>query len=152
MLLARYDEVSRLLKGLDVGPLTTKDYGPAVFSPPFDCLCASSNLVDSLKRMFETQSLFHILTFPSLPRSLRLCSWPMPTFSKAYTQVTELSLSDRLETTFAASAFQPNKSYHGECCVGGREDGDRRLSTQNGLREMPPSAHGMKGLHRHVVT
>ena len=83
---------------------------------------------------------------------LRLCSWHMPTFSKAYTQVTELSLSDRLETTFAASNFQPNKSYRGECCVGGREDGDRRLSTQNGVREMPPSAHGMKGLHRHVVT
>ena len=66
VVLARYDDVSRFLKGLDVGPLTTKQHGPAVFSPPFDCLCASSNLVDSLKRIFMTQSLFDLLTFPSL--------------------------------------------------------------------------------------
>ena len=69
LILARYDDVSRHLKELDVSQIKQREHSLCAsnpFSPPYDCLCAAVALNDSIQRLFSVQCIFQGLVFPTL--------------------------------------------------------------------------------------
>ncbi len=66
VLLARYDNVSIFLRELNVGPIEQPGHDHEGDSAGrSDCICALTNLEDTLQRMISTTALFEAMVFPS---------------------------------------------------------------------------------------